>query len=82
MDIKQKIETDQKVLNEEGNVVKTRDDRELILVDKDGKVQNSDSCGWMPDDGEVNKVLTLISKKWVHQSFSSSIMQGIYSMNF
>ena len=34
------------------------------------------------DDEEVNKVLTLISKKWVHQSFSSSIMQGIYSMNF
>jgi hypothetical protein len=33
------------------------------------------------DDEEVNKVLNLISKKWVHQTFSSSIMQGIDSMN-
>ena len=33
------------------------------------------------DDEEVNKILNLISKKWVHQSFSSSIMEGIYSMN-
>lgn len=34
------------------------------------------------DDKEVNKILNLISKKWVHQSFSSSIMQGIDSMNY
>ena len=34
------------------------------------------------DDKEVNKILSLISKKWVHQSFSSSIMQGIDSMNY
>ena len=34
------------------------------------------------DDEEVNKILNLISKKWVHQSFSSSIMEGIYSMNY
>ena len=33
------------------------------------------------DDEEVNKVLNLISKKWVHQSFSKSIMQGIYSLD-
>ena len=34
------------------------------------------------DDEEVNKILNLISKKWVHQSFSSSIMEGIYSLNY
>ena len=34
------------------------------------------------DDEEVNKVLSLMSKKWVHQSFSCSIMQGINSMNY
>ena len=34
------------------------------------------------DDEEVNKILNLISKKWVHQSFSSSIMKGIDSMNY
>ena len=33
------------------------------------------------DDEEVNKVLNLISKKWVHQTFSSTIMEGINSMN-
>ena len=49
MDTKQKIEKAQTVLDAGGNVIKTRDDRELILVDKDGKVQNADACGWLPD---------------------------------
>ena len=34
------------------------------------------------DDEEVKKVLSLISKKWIQQSFSNSIMQGIYSLDF
>ena len=58
MDIKLEIEKAQTVLKEGGNVIKTRDDRELILVDKDGKVRNADICGWLSDDnGEVNKSL-------------------------
>ena len=32
------IETVQKVLRNSGNIIKTRDDRELILIDKDGKI--------------------------------------------
>ena len=32
------IETVQKVLLNSGNIIKTRDDRELILIDKDGKI--------------------------------------------
>ena len=57
MDTKQKIEEAQTVLDAGGNVIKTRDDRELILVDKDGKVQNADACGWLPDTSEVNKTI-------------------------
>ena len=50
------IETVQKVLRNSGNIIKTRDDRELILVDKDGNIQNADSCGWLPEnDGKINK---------------------------
>ena len=52
------IETVQKVLRNSGNIIKTRDDRELILIDKDGKIQNEDSCGWLPEnDGVVDKSL-------------------------
>lgn len=57
MDIIKKIEEDNKVLSEKGNVIKTRDDRELILVDKDGKVTNPDDCNWMPDDGKITKAI-------------------------
>jgi len=57
MDIIKKIEEANKVLSEKGNVVKTRDDRELILVDKDGKVTNPDDCNWMPDDGKITKTI-------------------------
>ena len=31
----------QNVLSNGGNIIKTRDDRELFLVDKDGKIQNA-----------------------------------------
>ena len=34
------------------------------------------------DDEKVNHVLNLISKKWVNQSFSSTIMKGIDSINY
>ena len=50
MDTEQKIDTAQQVLKTGGDVIKTRDDRELILVTKDGKVQNADACNWAPDD--------------------------------
>lgn len=39
------IKETQNVLSNGGNIIKTRDDRELILVDKDGNIQNTDSCG-------------------------------------
>lgn len=57
MDKIKKMKDANKVLSEKGNVIKTRDDRELILVDKDGKVTNPDDCNWMPDDGKITKTI-------------------------
>ena len=52
--MKDVIKETQNVLSNGGNVIKTRDDRELILVDKDGNIQNADSCGWLPEnDGKI-----------------------------
>ena len=53
-----KINDAKRVLINDGDVIKTRDDRELILVGKDGKVQNADDCGWLPNkDDIVNNVM-------------------------
>ena len=56
MDIKQKIDIAKQTLSAGGNIIKTRDDRELVLIDKDGKVQNEDVCSWLPnkDDNDNN----------------------------
>lgn len=56
MDIKQKIDIAKQILSAGGNIIKTRDDRELVLIDKDGKVQNEDVCSWLPnkDDNDNN----------------------------
>ena len=56
MDIKQKIDTTQELLKAGGNIIKTRDDRELIFIDENGQVQNTD-CSWLPKEGCVNKTV-------------------------
>lgn len=56
MDAKQKINEAQKILKNGGNIIKTRDDRELIFVDGERKLQNVDACSW-PTNGEVNKTI-------------------------
>ena len=50
------IKEAQSVLNNGGNIIKTRDDRELILVDKDGKIQNAVKCGGVPENEENNTI--------------------------
>lgn len=70
MDTKQ--EKAQKMLDAGGNVIKTRDDHELILVDKTGKVQNTDVCGWASDDKEVdNTVFRSRIEPWLTSLFQS-----------
>lgn len=51
------IKEAQSVLNNGGNIIKTRDDRELILVDKDGKYRmqlSVDGCQ------KMKKILTIL----------------------
>ena len=68
-----KIEEANKILADGGDVIKTRDDRELILVDKDGKVQNGDNCGWrLEKDGKVdNNVFRSRIEPWLTSLFQS-----------
>lgn len=71
--MKDVIKKTQNVLSNGGNVIKTRDDRELILVDKDGNIQNADSCGWLPEhDGKINKsVFRTRIEPWLTSLFQS-----------
>ncbi len=72
MDTKQEIEKAKKMLKAEGNVIKTRDDHELILVDKNGNVQNADACGWLPDNKEVdNTAFRSRIEPWLTSLFQS-----------
>lgn len=73
MDIK-KIEKANGILAAGGDVIKTRDDRELILVDKEGKIQNVDNCGWLPDDDNKkvdNNVFRSRIEPWLTSLFQS-----------
>ena len=72
MDTKTKIENANAILSDKGNVIKTRDDRELIMVDKDGKVTNPDDCNWMPDDEIITKsVFRSRIEPWLTSLFQS-----------
>ena len=55
MDVRKKIDTAQKLLKDNGNIIKTRDDRELLFIDENGNVQNADVCTWLPNEGNVDK---------------------------
>lgn len=68
-----KIKDIRNLLKDGGNVIKTRDDREMILVDKVGKVQNEEDCSWLPDDGgEVSKtVFRSRIEPWLTSLFQS-----------
>ena len=62
----------QRILNDFGNVIKTQDDRELVVIDKDGKIQNEDVCNWCPDDKKVtNSVLRSRIEPWLTALFQS-----------
>lgn len=56
MNVKQKIDT-VKLLKDGGNIIKTRDDRELLFIDENGKVKNADVCTWLPNEDNVNKTI-------------------------
>lgn len=58
MDVKQNIDNAKKILDDGGNIIKTRDDRELILVNAKGIIQNPNDCEWgINKDDVVEKSL-------------------------
>ncbi len=61
-------------LEKGGNVIKTRDDHELILVDREGKVQNPKVCSWLPNDNDSvvnNSVFRSRIEPWLTSLFQS-----------
>lgn len=59
-------------LDDQGNVIKTRDDRELVIIGNDDKIQNEDVCNWCPDDKKVtNSVLRSRIEPWLTALFQS-----------
>ena len=73
MDKQKKIEEAEQVLKAKGNIIKTRDDRELILVDKEGNVSNKDDCSWSPenDDKVDKKLFRTRIEPWLTSLFQS-----------
>jgi hypothetical protein len=73
MEIKANIEEAVKMLKSGGNVIKTRDDRELILVNSSCEIQNIDGCDWGLNNDE--KVTNAIFRKriepWLTSLFQS-----------
>lgn len=69
----QQAKTPQEVIKNKGNVIKTRDDRELILIDFNGKVVNPEKCSWTPNDGETvsNSVFRSRIEPWLTSLFQS-----------
>lgn len=53
MDAKENIEKAGAILKDKGNVIKVRDDRELVLIDKEGKSENLDEHAWGLESGGI-----------------------------
>lgn len=59
-------------LNDQGNVIKTRDDRELVIIGNDDKIQNIDACSWSPEDAKItNSILRTRIEPWLTALFQS-----------
>lgn len=73
MDISKKITDAQNVLNNNGNVIKTRDDRELVLIANDGRITNPDCCDWglNPDEKVTNAIFRKRIEPWLTSLFQS-----------
>lgn len=73
MDIKQKIVNAKDLLEKKGNVIKTRDDYDLILVNADGTIQNPDDCDWGINDKDkvTNAIFRSRIEPWLTSLFQS-----------
>ena len=73
MNIEEKIKNIQTLLKEGGNVIKTRDDRELILINNDNEIINQNDCSWVPENSKkVDKnILRSRIEPWLTSLFQS-----------
>lgn len=72
MDTKEKIARAKTVLEAGGDLIKTREDRELILVEGNGVVQNEEDCNWIPNDKTVSRsVFRSRIEPWLTSLFQS-----------
>lgn len=73
MDKKQEIKTPQETLAQNGNVIKVRDDRDLILIDKEGQIINREKCSWLPNDDDAvdNNIFRSRIEPWLTSLFQS-----------
>lgn len=73
MDVVKNIEDAKKILSEGGNIIKVRDDRELILVDKDGKLVNVVNRDWGLEDTDnvTNAIFRKRIEPWLTALFQS-----------
>ena len=75
MSIKVTIDNALDILGNGGNIIKTRDDRELILIDNSEKVQNTDDCTWLSENSENGKAVKHIFRTriepWLTSLFQS-----------
>lgn len=73
MDIKQKIANAKDLLEKKGNVIKTRDDHDLILVNADSTIQNPDDCDWGINDKDkvTNAIFRSRIEPWLTSLFQS-----------
>lgn len=75
MSIKVTIDNALDILGNGGNIIKTRDDRELILIDNSEKVQNTDDCTWLFENSEKGRVVKHVFRTriepWLTSLFQS-----------
>lgn len=62
-----------KLLQEGGNIIKTRDDRDLILVSSDGVIKNTETCDWGIEEGDTvdNRTFRKRIEPWLTSLFQS-----------
>lgn len=61
-------------ISKSGNIIKTRDDRDLIFIDKDGKILDGgkETCDWIPDDNTIsNSIYRTHIEPWLTSLFQS-----------
>lgn len=73
MNIKDNMEEYNKLLQDGGNIIKTRDDRDLILVSSDGTIKNPENCDWGIEEGVPvdNRIFRKRIEPWLTSLFQS-----------